>query len=363
MQPQLHVGLAANKLCHALRPLAGGRRQRRAVNSLLCLISALQSATNPNALASLGTRHPQAQGAVLQAVPCLVPASSSLLGSCSCREGPYPVPRSFARARQQLVLRSPCTLTTQPFSLPVFQVRESSSPAPTAAICYSARTRRLQGNPFHAFSAGCAAEGQDTPSGVSCSVPPHKKVAAEGMGATVAGSCGLPEAGHAINWNWPQRSQAMCWLPALPHGSMAGGRESPPCIVSPSSVGAEPELCCGTSPPTCCPDGSVSDASQGSLGTKGITGSREVGYKCCDGSQAHAVTGIPFLSLRMTLLLGGSWSQTQHGMERPGPVGMGRCVAHGFPGHRWDCAPTQLRSTAGTLLGYCCCAVPWLSPI
>lgn len=123
--------------------------------------------------------------------------------------------------------------------------------------------------------------------------------------------------------------------------------------MSLSSVGAGPELCHSTSPPTHCLDGSASDDFRSSPGTKGIPGSREVGYKCCDGSQAHAVTGMPFPSPRMTSPLAGSWSQTQHGMERPGPVCMGTCMAHGFPGHRWDCAPTQLCSTAGTPLGHC----------
>lgn len=100
------------------------------------------------------------------------------------------------------------------------------------------------------------------------------------------------------------------------------------------------------------PCGSASDASPGSPGTKGIPGSREVGHKCCDGSQAHTVTRMPFLSPRMTSLLAGSWSQAQCGTEHPGPVCMGTCVAHGFPGHRWDCAPAQLCSTTGASPGY-----------
>lgn len=138
-------------------------------------------------------------------------------------------------------------------------------------------------------------------------------------------------------------------------GSTAGGRESPPCAVSPSSMGSGPELRHSTSPPTHCPDGSASDASRGSLGTEGIPGSREVGYKCCDGSQAHAVTGMPLLSPWMTPLLAGSWSQTQHGTEHPVPLRMGTCTAHGFPGHRWDRAlpPGSQHhwDTTGTLLG------------
>lgn len=60
-------------------------------------------------------------------------------------------------------------------------------------------------------------------------------------------------------------------------------RESPPLPPVLTLGGRRAPLCPGTSPPTRCPDGSASDASRGSLGTAGIPGSGEVGYKCCDG--------------------------------------------------------------------------------
>lgn len=87
------------------------------MNSLICLISTLQSASNPNALASLGTHHPQAQGAVLRAVPGL----SVPFGLRQLQRGARSIPRSLARAEQQLVLGSPHALTTQPFSRLIFQ--------------------------------------------------------------------------------------------------------------------------------------------------------------------------------------------------------------------------------------------------
>lgn len=118
-----------------------------------------------------------------------------------------------------------------------------------------------------------------------------------------------------------------------------GGSESPPSVLS---------------PPPRCPDGSARDASRGSPGTKGIPGSREVGYKGCNGSQVHAVTRMPFLSPRMTLILARSWSQTQQDMECPGPVYLGIFAAaqdtegivhpssSAAPlGHHWDTTGTS----------------------
>lgn len=119
--------------------------------------------------------------------------------------------------------------------------------------------------------------------------------------------------------------------------------------MSLSLVGAGPELCHSTSPPTRCLDGSASDDSRSSPGTKGMPGSREVGYKCCDGSQAHAVTGMPFPSPRMTSPLAGSWSQTQHGTERPGPV----CMVHAWHMASQDTDGIVHPPSSAALPGHC----------
>lgn len=88
-------------------------------------------------------------------------------------------------------------------------------------------------------------------------------------------------------------------------------------------------------------------------GTKGIPGSREVGYKGCYGSQVHAVTRMPFLSPRLTQIPARSWSQTQHDLECPDlciwvhlwlPRTQRGLCTHPAPQHHWD--------TIGTLLGH-----------
>lgn len=153
-----------------------------------------------------------------------------------------------------------------------------------------------------AVSGGCTAQGPGTRCGGCCSVSPRQRWL---RGDGTARSCSFPGAGLGLKQGWPPRSQAVC-------RKQGGGSESLPLAGS---------------PPPHCPDGSARDASRGSPGTKGIPGSREVGYKGCNGSQVHAVTRMPFPSPRLTQIPARSWSQTQQDMECPGPVHMDTFVA------------------------------------